>query len=130
MKSKIIKLILCSIAALFIGTASIAPTIVYAEDVCNTSAPEEVKKAAGCSGSGPTLPTVITNILNAIILVAGLVAVVFIIIGGINYMTSSGDPGKTKKAKDTILYALIGLIICALAFAIVNWAISAISAAS
>ena len=41
-------------------------------------------------------------------------------------MTSTGDPAKVKRAKDTILYACIGLIVCALAYAIVNWTISAI----
>ena len=38
-------------------------------------------------------------------------------------MTSSGDPGKVKKAKDVILYGIIGLIVCALAFAIVNFVV-------
>jgi len=66
----------------------------------------------------------ITTILNAIIGILGLVCVVVIIIGGINYMTSAGDSGKVKKAKDTILYGLIGLIICVLAFAIVNFVIA------
>ena len=65
----------------------------------------------------------IKNIINAIIAVLGVVAVVIIIIGGIQYMTSSGDAPKVKKAKDTILYGVIGLIICALAFAIVNFVI-------
>ena len=68
----------------------------------------------------------VTPIINAVIGVLGLVCVVVMIIGGINYMTSSGDAGKVKKAKDTILYGLIGLIICALAFAIVNWVIGSI----
>ena len=45
-------------------------------------------------------------------------------------MTSTGDTGKTQKAKNTILYALIGLAVCALAFAIVNWTISTISRAT
>ena len=40
-------------------------------------------------------------------------------------MMSQGDPGKTKKAKDTILYGLIGLIVCLLAFAIVQFVINA-----
>ena len=66
----------------------------------------------------------ITNIINNVILVLGLVCVIVIIIGGISYMTSSGDAGKAKKAKDTILYGVIGLIICVLAFAIVNFVIS------
>ena len=75
------------------------------------------------AGGGTDLEGNITNILNGIIAVLGLVAVVVIIIGGINYMTSSGDAGKVKKAKDTILYGVIGLVICVLAFAIVNFVI-------
>ncbi len=66
----------------------------------------------------------ITTIINVIIGLLGIVAVIVIIMGGISYMTSSGDAGKVKKAKDTILYGVIGLIICALAFAIVNFVIS------
>ncbi len=62
-------------------------------------------------------------IINWIVGVVGLVAVVVIIIGGVTYMTSNGDPGKVKKAKDTILYGIIGLLVCALAFAIVNFVI-------
>lgn len=68
----------------------------------------------------------ITIILNAVIGILGIVCVVVMIIGGVNYMTSSGDAGKVKKAKDTILYGLIGLVVCVLAFAIVNFVISGI----
>ncbi|MBQ3453097.1 hypothetical protein IJG28_02820 [Candidatus Saccharibacteria bacterium] len=63
-------------------------------------------------------------ILNAVIGVLSFVCVIVIIIGGVNYMTSSGDAGKVKKAKDTILYGIIGLVVCVLAFAIVNFVIS------
>ncbi len=66
----------------------------------------------------------ITTILNGIVGALGIVCVVVMIIGGVNYMTSSGDSGKVKKAKDTILYGLIGLIVCVLSFAIVNFVIS------
>lgn len=66
----------------------------------------------------------VTGILNAVIAVLGIVAVIVIIMGGIGYMTSSGDAGKVKKAKDTILYGVIGLVVVALAFAIVNFVIS------
>lgn len=66
----------------------------------------------------------VQSIINAIIGALGIVAVVIIIIGGVNYMTSSGDAGKVKKAKDTILYGVIGLVVCVLAFAIVNFVIS------
>ena len=66
----------------------------------------------------------IINIINGVIGVLGLVCVIVVIIGGVNYMTSSGDAGKVKKAKDTILYGLIGLAVCILAFAIVNFVIA------
>ncbi|MDO4612078.1 MAG: hypothetical protein Q4B29_01285 [Candidatus Saccharibacteria bacterium] len=68
----------------------------------------------------------VTDILNAIVAVLGIVCVVVIIIGGVNYMTSTGDAGKVKKAKDTILYGCIGLVICALAAVIVNFVITSI----
>lgn len=68
----------------------------------------------------------VTDIINAVVGALGIVAVVVIIIGGILYMTSSGDAGKVKKAKDTILYGIIGLVICALAYAIVNFVIDKI----
>lgn len=76
--------------------------------------------------TGDTFSSSFQGILNAIIGVLALVAVVVMIVGGVSYMTSSGDAGKVKKAKDTILYGLIGLVICVLAFAIVNFVISQI----
>lgn len=75
-------------------------------------------------GTSGNLKDTIIGIINAVIGVLGVVAVVVIIIGGIGYMTSSGDAGKVKKAKDTILYGVIGLVIVVLAFAIVNFVIS------
>ena len=77
---------------------------------------------------GDTLTSDLQTILGAIIGVLGFVCVVVMIIGGVNYMTSAGDSGKVKKAKDTILYGLIGLIVCALAFALVNFVIGTILA--
>lgn len=73
-----------------------------------------------------TLQDDVKTILSAIIAALGFVCVVVMIIGGVNYMTSSGDAGKVKKAKDTILYGLIGLIVCVLAFAIVQFVIGTI----
>ena len=66
----------------------------------------------------------VTGILNVAIGALGIVAVIVIIIGGVQYMTSTGDAGKVKKAKDTILYGVIGLVVVILAFAIVNFVIA------
>ncbi len=67
------------------------------------------------------LPAVAVVLIDVVLGVLGIVAVAVVILGGIQYTTSAGDPGKAKKAKDTILYGLIGLIIAFLAFAIVNF---------
>ena len=82
--------------------------------------------AVGENAGNDDLITNITNIINAVIGILGIVCVVVMIIGGVNYMTSSGDAGKVKKAKDTILYGVIGLVVCVLAFAIVNFVITGI----
>lgn len=124
MKTKLTKA-LSAISLFGFNILSSASAAFAVDDVCNTNASKSVKDAAGCNGGGD-LQLLITNILNAVIAVCGLVAVVFIIIGGINYMTSSGDANKTKTAKNTIIYAAIGLVICVLAFAIVNWVIGII----
>ncbi len=61
--------------------------------------------------------------LQIVFALAGVVAVIVIILAGINYILSAGDPQKTAKAKDTILYALIGLAVALLANIIVTFVI-------
>ena len=113
--------------ATFTISSTVFATDTPCTDICScTGVSNEVKQAAGCSGAA-NISTVIQNIIVAIIAVLGTVAVVFIVMGGINYITSAGDAAKLKKAKDTIVYACIGLIICALAFAIVNFTIGIIN---
>lgn len=64
--------------------------------------------------------TFVQNVINWILIAVGIIAVLFIIIGGIRYATSAGDPDKVKKAKNTLLYAIIGLAVALLAAVIVN----------
>ena len=52
--------------------------------------------------------------------IAGLVAVVYVVMGGFKYMTSQGEPENLKQAQGTIINALIGLVIAMLATAVVN----------
>lgn len=80
----------------------------------------------GDSATDENLSGNIVDILNVIIGAIGILAVGIVILGGVQYMTSSGDAGKVKKAKDTILYGIIGLIIVALAYAIVNFMIKTV----
>lgn len=63
----------------------------------------------------------IKNIINAMLLVIGIVAVVMLIIGGFRYVVSNGNEKNVTAAKDTILYAIIGIVVALLSFAIVNF---------
>lgn len=66
----------------------------------------------------------IKNIINISLFLAGSLAVIFIIIGAIQYITSSGNPENLSKAKKTIIYAVSGLALSILSFAIVNTVVS------
>lgn len=67
------------------------------------------------------LPTAITTVSNTILMIIGVIAVLFLIIGGFQYVTSAGNPDSIGKAKSTILYGIIGLVFAILAFAIVSF---------
>ena len=71
---------------------------------------------------------VFTQITNTALAAVGLIAVIMLIFGGIRYIISGGDQKKVTDAKNTILYAIIGLIISLLAYAIVNFVLNALSA--
>lgn len=76
-------------------------------------------------GTGNTdITDVITLIVNIFSIVVGFLAVIMIIWGGLRYITSGGDSGKITTAKNTIIYALIGLVIVALAQFIVRFVLS------
>ena len=64
---------------------------------------------------------VVTNTIQWFIGSAGIVALIFVIIGGIGYTTSAGDQGKLQKAKNTIIYALIGIIVVTIAEILVSF---------
>lgn len=73
------------------------------------------------TGSLNTILTLIINIFSAIV---GVIAVIMIIVGGLRYITSGGDSNKVSAAKSTLLYAIIGLVIVALAQLIVHFVLN------
>ena len=89
----------------------------------------EGAEAARCDGCPSELfgdTGVFKQVTNTILYIVGIVAVIMLIIGGIKYVVSGGDSKKVTDAKNTVLYAIIGLVICFLAFAIVNFVISSL----
>jgi hypothetical protein len=95
------------------------------EDPCNLAMGSKPPGMCDEEHTEETLIETISNVLDTVYLWVGIIAVIFIIIGGINYTMSQGDPGKVKKAKDTVLYGIIGLIIALLAFAITAFVMNA-----
>lgn len=96
----------------------------YAVDACSKYTDPDVAAANGCGGSTTDISDVIVGAINGVVGILGAVAAIYIVVGAIGLMTSSGDSAKLEKAKKTILYAAIGLIIAALTFAIVNFVIA------
>lgn len=66
------------------------------------------------------LGRILFDVINALLLFAGAVAVLFLIIGGFRYVVSTGNPDQVEAAKKTILYAILGLIIIFIAFVLVK----------
>lgn len=80
---------------------------------------------AVCKASGSDdLGKMVKIIVNTILVVIGMVAVIMIVVGGVRYTTSNGDSSAIKNAKDTILYACVGLVVAIMSFAIVNFVVS------
>ena len=69
---------------------------------------------------------IITNVINIMLFIVGILCVIMIIYSGIRYVTSRGDPKEVEGAKNTLMYAIVGLIIAIVAFALVNWVFTSI----
>lgn len=79
---------------------------------------------AVCKNSGDSIGTIIKNGVNLLLYVLSAVAVVMIIVSGIYFTISSGDPAALTKAKSTLLYSVVGLLVAIMSFAIVNFVLT------
>lgn len=93
------------------GAADVNKVYYQSLSECNVKRDEE----------GEGLMVTINVIINVVLGVLGFITVAMIIMGGIGFATSQGDAGKTAKARNTILFGIVGLVIALLAFAIVNF---------
>jgi multisubunit Na+/H+ antiporter MnhB subunit len=123
---KKVQTIIFSIAAMIgLVTLPLVPATVLAEGSPVDSIQDGVTKVGGTKTGQTDLTDLIKIIVNIMLFILGAIAVIMIIIGGIRYTTSNGEAANTKAAKDTILYAVIGLVVAILAYAIVNFVLDA-----
>jgi hypothetical protein len=107
-------------STLFMG-ATVTPAYVAAD------AKSEICKGVGAaSGSGGcvndgSLSRVVRVIINLFSVIIGIVAVIMIMVAGFKYVTANGDSGNLSSAKNTLIYAIVGLVIVALAQFIVKF---------
>ena len=102
-----------------LGIGFMAPAGVYAESVIDAQCAQDqdvniCKQNTDSNG-------LVKNIINVLLYLIGAISVVMIIAGGIMYAVSAGDSGQVTKAKNTILYAVLGLVVAFLAYALVQF---------
>lgn len=118
------KFILASLALIGVvaTAAATVPVISPAKAVNPYGACDANSSSAICKGKGESLSEgFVKPTINIILWVVGVAAVIVIIVAGLKYVTSSGNPSAISSAKTTILYAVIGLVIAITAYAIVNF---------
>lgn len=128
MKNIVKQLKLAALTALMLGGLVAAPPlaggVAYAAKPTGTINVLDSCNDTGrvCAGTDKnSLSAILKNIINLLLMVIGIISVLMIIIGGFRYTTSGGDGGQTKSARDTIIYAVVGLVIAIMSFAIVNF---------
>jgi hypothetical protein len=122
------KLILSIFAAL---TVALVPVSTYADfqvlPQCTSGAANQAEDADICKAKNTTAKSIVQVVVNTLLYVVGAISVIMLIVGGIRYATSAGNSAQVTGAKNTIMYALIGLVISVLALVIVHFVIAAIT---
>ena len=121
------------VPALLLGLSFVA-TPAYATGGSCDDVSSGIAGGAECSNSESTPDTlfgdgsIFQTVTNILLFLIGAVSVIMLIIGGIRYVISQGDQAQVTSAKNTILYAIIGIIIAFLAYAAVAFVTNSISA--
>ena len=117
---------------LVLGASLTLPAVL---DTAPVSAQEGGLRGGADSAKGEDQQTdlfgengIFKTITNVLLFIIGAISVIMLIIGGIRYTVSNGDSAAVTSAKNTILYAVIGIIVAILAYALVNFVITSFSA--
>ncbi len=129
-----------SVATLVAVPLGVSATVAAVDNTSNVNLQEQVctgstlnvDNTTNCADatatSGNKANDIIKTVINIFSLLVGVVSVIMIIVGGFKYITSNGDSNNVSSAKSTIIYAIIGLIIVALAQFIVQFVLGKVTA--
>lgn len=107
------------VPVLMLGVSFAAPVIVSAVDVCSGGNGSSLYCQNKSEGETKVKST-IGNVTNLLLMAVGAISIIMIVVGGILFALSNGDSSKVAKARNTVLYAAVGLMVALLASAIVN----------
>lgn len=108
------------LAAFFVTTIALQPAQAAVKP-CDTSGAGNTEV---CRTSKEDLTSgILGSVISILLYVAGTIAVIMIIVGAIRYITSDGDSNKASQARNTIIYAVVGLVVAIMSFGIVNFVI-------
>lgn len=125
---KNIKKYLLSFALIFSFGLAVLPAVpAYASTISESCENSPNPKPLICREQERTVGDVIGIIVDVLLFGIGVLSVVMIIVSGIRYSVSMGDAGNITKAKNSLMYAVIGLVVALLAYPIVHWLIGALT---
>ncbi|MDO8336593.1 MAG: hypothetical protein Q7T74_07535 [Candidatus Saccharibacteria bacterium] len=127
---KITNMILAIVSMLVFSAVPIVATHAIGFDQAKEITKQESCKNVKNCDEGDALASVIVNVTNIILFLVGAVAVIMLIIGGLRYVSSNGDQNAVTGAKNTILYAIIGIIVAFLAYAAVQFVVGSLTGTS
>lgn len=120
--------VLVSILLLTITVSATFPSAAFAQSDPANEACKGITATGGTCGTGAEteVNNTIETVVEILLFVVGVAAVLMLIVGGLRYIVSGGDPQAASNAKNTILYAVIGLIVAILGYALVQFVFSAL----
>lgn len=98
--------------------AVVAPGVAFA-DLADDARQGVCDAGGGCSSTD--VSNIVVRVINILSFAVGILSVIMILVGAIRYIVSAGDAGAAQNARNTILYAIIGLVIAFAAWGIVNF---------
>lgn len=117
-----------AVPAVVSAAADVSPNQTINTGLCKGVTDASGTAAQGCfttdTSGDNTLSALAKKVINIFSIIVGIVAVIMVIYGGFRYITSGGDSGRVGNAKNTLIYAVIGLIIVALAQFLVHFVLS------
>jgi hypothetical protein len=115
--------------------AAADPAACDTADIGPTAA-DPLTAGTACSQGGSQKETlfgaggIFTVIANTLVFIIGAISVIYLIVGGLRYVTSGGDSKAVTAAKDTILYAVVGVVVAVISFALIQFVVNALNNAS